>query len=57
MSLIYSMLSEAKAQSPVRRLWLIPSEAPMNRWSSYFLSILSQTLMSAGAQEVVRTIQ
>jgi hypothetical protein len=29
----------------------------MNRWSSYFLSILSQTLMSAGAQEVVRTIQ
>jgi len=23
MSLIYSMLSEAKAQSPVRRLWLI----------------------------------
>ena len=51
MSLIYSMLSEAKAQSPVRRLWLIPSEAPMNRWSPYFLSVLSQPLMSAGARE------
>jgi len=28
-----------------------PSEAPMNRWSPYFLSIVSQTLMSAGARE------
>jgi hypothetical protein len=41
------MLSEAKARSfcgtpPVAD----PSEAPMNRWSPYFLSI-----MSAGARE------
>jgi len=46
------MLSEAKARSfcgtpPVAD----PSEAPMNRWSPYFLSIVSQTLMSAGARE------
>src|SRR5882762_3491877 len=41
------MLSEAKARSfcgapPVAD----PSEAPMNRWSPYFLSIVSQTFMS-----------
>jgi hypothetical protein len=46
------MLSEAKARSfcgtpPVAD----PSEVPMNRWSPNFLSILSQTLMSAGARE------
>src|SRR5712692_8615035 len=46
------MLSEAKARSfcgtpPVAD----PSEAPMNRWSPYFLSIVSQTFMSAGARE------
>src|SRR6266436_8464771 len=46
------MLSEAKARSfcgtpPVAD----PSEAPMNRWSPYFLSIVSQTLMSAGARK------
>jgi hypothetical protein len=51
------MLSEAKARSfrgtpPVAD----PSEAPMNRWSPYFLSIVSQTLMSAGERRV-RTIQ
>ena len=50
------MLSEAKARSfcgtpPVAD----PSEAPMNRWSPYFLSIVSQTLMSAGASADVLT--
>src|SRR6267154_2645797 len=46
------MLSVAKARSfcgtpPVAD----PGEAPMNGWSPYFLSIVSQTFMSAGAKE------
>ena len=44
------MLSKAKARSFCGTLPVAdPSEAPMSRWSPYFLSILSQTLMSAGS--------
>jgi len=40
-SLICSMLIEAQAQSFLRSPPVAdPSEAPMNRWSPYFLSIL-----------------
>jgi hypothetical protein len=58
MPVIYSMLSEAKAQSfsstpPVA----VPSKAPMNRWSPSFLNMLTQTPMSADAQEGDRIIQ
>ena len=46
------MLSEAKARSFCGTPSVAdPSEAPMNRWPPYFLSTLSQTLMSAGARE------
>jgi len=52
------MLSEAKARSfcgtpPVAD----PSEAPMNRWSPYFLSIVSQNSHERGRERKVRTIQ
>ena len=49
------MLSEARRGSSAIRTLSLIQEAPMNRWSPYFMSIVSQTIMSE--REGVRRIQ